>query len=337
MAIADTAATPAAPIDWKLPLDSAQHFELAAWCATVGPAVVVPRAGGREPSDLDSLAVVTWNTHTGGGGIAELVAELRSGKVTGAPVRHFVLLLQEAYRAGAAVPAVPRGTARIPGRSAARPPSGSREDIVESARRLGLELYYVPSMHNGYAPTGQPPEDRGNAILSTVPLEDLVAVELPVEAQRRVAAVATVRGRTSRGAEWTLRVMDVHLDNRSSRADRLRESTGPGRRRQIEALLAEAPVPEAPIDRPTVLAGDLNTWADRRQETALSYLTDVAGFVYQPLPPGRPTFVKSFGYNRHLDHIFFRLPEGWTARSFRLDSRYGSDHYPLLGWVQPSS
>ena len=35
-------------------------------------------------------------------------------------------------------------------------------------------------------------EDRGNAILSTLPLSDLTAIELPLESQRRVALQATV-------------------------------------------------------------------------------------------------------------------------------------------------
>ena len=36
------------------------------------------------------------------------------------------------------------------------------------------------------------PEDRGNAILSTLPLHDYAGIELPLERQRRVALAATV-------------------------------------------------------------------------------------------------------------------------------------------------
>ena len=63
-----------------------------------------------------------------------------------------------------------------------------RIDIVEAAGRLGLSLVYVPSMRNG----SDTDEDRGNAILSTEPLSDVAAVELPFERQRRVAIDAAV-------------------------------------------------------------------------------------------------------------------------------------------------
>ena len=32
-----------------------------------------------------------------------------------------------------------------------------------------------------------------------------------------------------------------------------------------------------------------------------------------------------------LDHAFFRLGPGWHAEFRRADSRFGSDHYPLVG------
>ena len=31
--------------------------------------------------------------------------------------------------------------------------------------------------------------------------------------------------------------------------------------------------------------------------------------------------------------LFFRLPNGWRARYRRINGTYGSDHYPLIGWV----
>ena len=51
-------------------------------------------------------------------------------------------------------------------------------------------------MRNGRPP--QTDEDRGNAILSTEPLADLTAIELPFEQQRRVAVAATLRSRHGR-------------------------------------------------------------------------------------------------------------------------------------------
>jgi hypothetical protein len=37
---------------------------------------------------------------------------------------------------------------------------------------------------------------------------------------------------------------------------------------------------------------------------------------------------------RMVDYLFFRLPKGWSSDYRRIDSLYGSDHYPLLGRVQ---
>jgi endonuclease/exonuclease/phosphatase family metal-dependent hydrolase len=34
-----------------------------------------------------------------------------------------------------------------------------------------------------------------------------------------------------------------------------------------------------------------------------------------------------------LDHLLFRLPEGWRADVRRADTRYGSDHYPLVASI----
>jgi hypothetical protein len=32
-----------------------------------------------------------------------------------------------------------------------------------------------------------------------------------------------------------------------------------------------------------------------------------------------------------LDYLFFNLPQDWSASTQRLDDRFGSDHYPVLG------
>jgi endonuclease/exonuclease/phosphatase (EEP) superfamily protein YafD len=86
-----------------------------------------------------------------------------------------------------------------------------------------------------------------------------------------------------------------------------------------------------PVDAPTVLAGDLNTWSLGPLESAVDFL--VSRFPDSPPPPDGATFGTDWGYSRRLDHMFFRLPAGWTARYERVEDRYGSDHHPLLGWV----
>src|SRR5439155_5701261 len=134
-----------------------------------------------------------------------------SGTLTGQPVGSFVLLLQEAYRSGADVPSKPSG--RTSWASAQRPPhaGGTRDDIVTIARRLKLAAFYVPSMRNG-AP-GATEEDRGNAILSTLPLSELTAIELPLERQRRVALEATAPIVWPGHGAVTLRVVCTHFTN----------------------------------------------------------------------------------------------------------------------------
>src|SRR5690606_22458341 len=129
--------------------------------------------GRRAPAEpVDSLVVVTWNVHVGGGDLPRLVADLRAGALTGgARVEAFVLLLQEAHRGGASVPAAPVAGAHGNGIDAA-PPSGARLDVVASARALGLNVLYAPSMRNG---DGASDEDRGNAILTNLVIRDPAA------------------------------------------------------------------------------------------------------------------------------------------------------------------
>ena len=63
-------------------------------------------------------------------------------------------------------------------------------DVRDIAERFGLSVAYVPSMRNGPATRLDEREDRGNAILSTEPLIDVKAIELPFGKQRRVAVIS---------------------------------------------------------------------------------------------------------------------------------------------------
>ena len=76
-------------------------------------------------------------------------------------------------------------------------------------------------------------------------------------------------------------------------------------------------------EEPLVLAGDFNTWfgfADQAyRETARAY-------PQTRMKDKRRTFR---GLLR-LDHVFYRLPDGWTAEVRRAESNYGSDHHPLI-------
>ena len=304
--------TPAAgaiePIAWYEPMLPRDRANLARWRKAVGSPVLL--RGASAPGPTDTLTVVSWNIALGAGDVTALVGDLRRS----APGRPVVLLLQEAFRSGDDVPEAPDG-ARSAGFLGTSDPV---REIDGVARGLGFSLYYVPSMRNG--PTARHREDRGNAILSSVPLERLTAIELPFEHQRRVALSADVHGVTSSRRAWRLRLATVHLDNIvgarhgwiGGEFGRTRQARG-----LREALRGE---------QPTVLAGDFNTWfgfADQAYvETALEY----------PQTRERDRR-RTFRGILRLDHVFYRLAEGWRADVRRAESTYGSDHYPLITTV----
>jgi endonuclease/exonuclease/phosphatase family metal-dependent hydrolase len=310
---------PEARVNWRS-AEPSDARRLSTWCAEVGaPLVRLTRPG--VPA-LDSLLVVTWNVYGGGGDLPRFIADLRGGALTGGvPVEHFVLLVQEAFRADTTL-APPRSRSAVPRGVVRHPPGGARRSsILETAEAASLQLFYVPSMRNG---VGQ--EDRGNAILSTLPLRDLKAVELPFEAQRRVAASARIDGFSTRREPWTLRLVNVHLDTRSA-GGRFWASAGPGRLRQARSLLEAVH-----IDGPTVLGGDLNTWSLGPMERALPFLRE--RFPQTPRVQTGPTFRTSWGYARRLDHVFFNLPDGWSAHYAKGPEAHGSDHFPILAWIR---
>ncbi|MGH7459541.1 MAG: endonuclease/exonuclease/phosphatase family protein [Longimicrobiales bacterium] len=314
-------------VEWVTARDTSDQRLLDLWCETVGPSVVHRHGAERDTGRvaIDSIALVSWNTHVGGADIERFVRDLRAGRFTGGrPVEHFVLLLQEVYRADPVVPE--RVRIRVPDRIAEEPPgTARRQDIVETATRLGLSLFYVPSMRNGAPGSSKPGEDRGNAILSTFELEDMRAIDLPFEVQRRVAASAEIDVETSSGRNWDLDVVSLHLDTRS-RFPNLRASTGGARQRQAAALIKEVAGDEL-----IVVGGDFNTWAPDFLESALPFLRNA--FTDTPVPPAPFTF-EARGIRRRLDYMFFRLPDNWSVTYQRIDNQYGSDHYPLLGVIR---
>lgn len=326
LAPVDPAGAPVAQVMTMRRADGSRDADLhGRWCRATGPPVVVPTSAapsvalGSTAGD-EALVVVSWNVHLGTGDVAEMVERLRSGALTGGvPVSHFVLLLQEAFRAGPLVPArVPAGgrAARALGPAHRGAPGA---DVVRVSAALGLSLFYVPSMRNGAPAAGA--ADRGNAILSTGTLSAFEAIELPFARQRRVAVAATVSGRRSDGRPWSVRVASVHLESTVS-ARGLWVFASRARQRQARGLL-DALGPDAPL----IVGGDFNTWfghADRTYLTMAGSLTDAAR------ADRRPTFGGIF----RLDHLFARPPAGWTIVATRLDDRLGSDHHPLLARVR---
>ncbi len=300
---------------WYIPEDAGDRRRLDAWCAGVGPVVewapaaIGPRAA-EAPIHLRDVTFVSWNVHVGQADVERFVADLRAGHLT--PERNvgpLVLLLQEAVRLDGVPPLSPGASAA--GRIA--PHENLPVDVGALARALQMYLFYVPSMRNGHS-RSDPPADRGNAILSTLPLADAEAIELPFGRQRRVALLATVLlaggGRASVGV--------VHLDALGPPRHLWIFGTEGTRARQARALRQR--LPEGTL----VLGTDLNTWLGE-QEPAARLLRSIATGTRLPVTaPG--------SRRRVLDYLFFRAPAA-TAEWVRVDAKYGSDHHPLVGWI----
>jgi endonuclease/exonuclease/phosphatase family metal-dependent hydrolase len=303
---------PSAAIAWQAPAAASDLASLALWRDAVGPAVVHAPIAPRS-STADTVTIVGWNTKLGAADVAGFVKTLPN---PGGPI---VLLLQEVVRAGPEVPGrLPPGAGFGRRHGGASEGNGSK-DIEGIGRDLGLGVYYVPSMRNG--PPAASDEDRGNAILSSLPLTQLMAVELPFERQRRVAIAATIEGRTMSGTPWRIRIVSAHLDNIAG-AKRAFLGAEYGRTRQTRALIDFLAGPE-----PTILAGDFNTWFGFKDR---AYIELARAFPETRVVDGRRTF---HGLLR-LDHVFYRLAPGWHTEFRRADARFGSDHYPLVGTVR---
>ncbi len=273
------------------------------------------------PPQLETLAVLGWNVWIGRGRLGELIAKVREGAFAFlgiVPDLPLVVLVQEAYRADDSVPHRSNGLAgrevisRFPG----------REDVVQTARRLGLHLRYAPSMRNAGERS-----DRGNAILSTFPLGAARGIELPLVLQRRVAVTATLDAGGRR-----LGLVSAHLEPRGPVGHKWLGAAGRAQQiRHLLDLLWE--------DDPVVLGADLNLGRGRAEATWRSLAE--AGFA-----SGVPAAVPAWRHTYHalprlvLDYILVRDRGENLARAriHRLDEDpadrgptvFGSDHHPLL-------
>jgi endonuclease/exonuclease/phosphatase family metal-dependent hydrolase len=306
-----------AEVDWVLSAGG-DRATLDLWCDSVGPPVVVQ--SDVEEASIAGLTIVSWNIHVGGGRVNELVRQLRSGP-RAADDAGMVLLVQEAFRSGTSVPRSYPARLDVP---RAIQPERPVPDVAALARSLKMFAAYVPSMRNGTGAQGER-EDRGNAILSTEPLSDIRAFELPFGKQRRVAVAATVtpRGHRSR----PMRVVSIHLD---TNGDRVEQAAAAGR------WLGELAGDSLPI----VAGGDLNSHRGRRDgafkavSAALSMENCGDGSTHTwPLRLDRV-----FGWwHGRLDFIFSSLdPSDPSRRCLTLGSGYGSDHRPVMLVLGPS-
>jgi endonuclease/exonuclease/phosphatase family metal-dependent hydrolase len=298
----------AAPIRWFAPALGRDSAPLSRWRKSVGPPMMLD-AATPGPRGYDSLTIVSWNTAVGEADVVGFVRTLQE------PHGPLVLLLQEVYRHGSEVPRIAGPDASFAGRLGGFEPSRHDRDVAAIARALGMAMYYVPSMRNGGSFSD---EDRGNAILSNVPLQDLRAIELPFERQRRVAIAATITGVGAAGPSWSIRVVSAHLDNLGGiRRGWIAAEYGRARQaRALASLLHD--------EQPTIVGGDFNTWFGFADQ---AYREAARVFPATRVSDRRATFR---GLLR-LDHMFFRLAPGWRMDFHRASSRFGSDHYPLVG------
>lgn len=305
-------------ISWHIS-DETDARELSRWCRAVGAPVFVaePAALRVSPPSLSELVVVSWNAHLAEGELDVLIAKLRSGALTdGRPVARFVLLVQELYRNGDQVPAF---DVRDRSAFAITPSDPDNLDVDDHAAALGLSMLYVPSMRNG----PELREDRGNAIISTEPLLDPLALELPLARQRRVALGAAITVQTEQGPRL-LHVVDAHLEPLSS-PKTLWLFKNP-RSKQVRAILELVATPRFtdPAVAGIVLGGDFNTVQSGAGESAYRLARAWSTGMVREDP--RKTHLMG-----RLDYLFFRLGDGWAASTHRLDERFGSDHYPVIG------
>jgi len=213
--------------------------------------------------------------HGGRGELRRLLDDLEGGRITGTTVRDYVLLLQEFTDRG--------------------------DDSLVGSRTRQLTVFSSPVR-----------SPFGNAIVSTIRLEEPRTVDLPRERQLRGAVAATIRV----GGE-TLFAVSTHLENRLGWLQGLFGDRARGR--QAQALLQALPPGHG------VVGGDLNTMLGPDEPAWRAFL---ARF---PDTPGdhEPTFRDRLV----LDHLFFDLPAGWRATRRVVQDEYGSDHHPVVGEI----
>ena len=211
--------------------------------------------------------------HGGRGDLQRLVADMEAGRLTSGAPRDYVLLLQEFVNHG---------------------------DVPGSTRALTLFTRPVRSA-------------SGNAILSTLPLENPRTIDLPRERQPRGAVAATIR----LGGD-TLFVVSTHLENRLSWRRGLFGDRARGR--QADVLLQALPQGHG------IVGGDFNTMLGPNEPAWRALLGRF------PDTPGKhePTFRDRLV----LDHLFFDLPDGWGVTRQVIRDQYGSDHHPVAADIR---
>jgi endonuclease/exonuclease/phosphatase family metal-dependent hydrolase len=277
------------------------------WCHSVGRPLVESRLAA--PRIMSGMRVLSWNVNVGGGRLEDLLPRLLDDAARAD--MGLTILLQETFRTGEAVPESYPSTFQVPKAIRPRRPA---MDVHEIAETFGLSVAYVPSMRNGPGTELGEREDRGNAILSTEPLMDVRALELPFGKQRRVAVSALI---AARGATQPIRVVSTHFDTNGDRAaqaaalsDRLMSLT----------------------DAPLFVGGDLNSRGGRDDHALVSLAARIpmvsCGTGRTNRWPLRIDVLLPIG---RLDYLFAGTSADDLVRSCEtLPNPYSSDHLPLL-------
>jgi endonuclease/exonuclease/phosphatase family metal-dependent hydrolase len=238
------------------------------------------------PTRAVVLAVATWNMDAGRGDLPRLIGDLETGRLTPGRPEHVALLLQEA---------VGEQSAQL--------------NALAATRRW--QLAFMPVAFDGR-------RTRGNAIMSSLPLEQPRGIELPRERQPRGAVTASVEI-----AGQQVFLVSAHLENRLGLWRALFSDIA--RRRQAEAL-----VDSLPRDAFGVLGGDFNAWLGPNEaawDVLLDRFDDTPGVMR----------TATFRDRLVLDHLLFDLPRGWDAMTAVSRDRYGSDHHPVVAAISASS
>ena len=290
---------------WVAPEAGKDRIRLAAWCAAVGPiARFTPL--GIPGGEARPLVVTSWNMAVGSGDLSKLISDVRSdSRHAGA---HFVFLLQEAYRwSDDKLPTHCEGLG-VTDRLGPIPRSDKR-DVLKIAEELSLHAAYVPSMRNSVTCDELPREDRGNAILSTLPLANVAVIELPFTQQRRVAVAATI---TNGGS--AVAVISLHFDTVLRKGRQAR-----GVLDAIRALQLKPPMP-------IIAAGDFNDMSAGAGVREMLKRGPFDAAFSEASCGEEPT------HNRiprvRLDHVLTRSIEATSCET--LTEAHGSDHQPIL-------
>ncbi len=326
-------------VAWYFPTHAGDNTHLDRWCVTVGPIELetTPSADFGPFGPGDPVTVAVWNTDAGAGYL-EAFLETEFGftcdgraSMLPATAPHVVVLVQEALRRSNAIPDVPKSFVTPPPVKE-EPHPGPRLGALEVARRCGLAFFYAPAARNDHRLRDGKREDKGNAILSTLPLSDPIVLELPFEAARRVVPMATIRSPDGD----RLRLASVHLITTpppwrallTGGSSRLRQARG-----LVDALmLIERDRCAGTCAVATIIAGDLNTWSNR--ETTLRELR-------RSFPDSPPALAEPTRGPFPTDHLLFRRGGASVhldADSYRrVDDAYYSDHHPIAATLRLGS